>query len=118
MQILGLCFAGTATDKAAAMSSFLADVLGLPQSADAGATFFQLPDGSRLAVAPIDQPEQARRTIGFQVADLATAMAELRSAGVQLGEPSENSTMRYVHFVAPDAAVYELVELKSTIAPS
>lgn len=113
MQLLGLCFAGTATTQASAMAGFLTDVLGLPSSHDAGADFFLLPDGSRLAVAAVDRPDQARRMIGFQVADLDQAAAELRSAGIQVDEPRENSTMRYVHFVAPDEASYELVELKT-----
>lgn len=112
MQILGLCFAGTITSNAAEMSSFVSQALGLPRTSEDGADFFSLPDGSYLAVAQSEGPEPPRRSIGFKVADLSQAMAELRAAGIQVGEPAQNSSMRYVHFVAPDAQVYELVEFR------
>ena len=50
------------------------------------------------------------RSIGFLVADLDEAIAELRTAGVEVGEPAENDRHRYVHFRAPDGKLYELVQ--------
>ena len=44
VQVRGLVFVGTRTPQAAAMTDFLADVLGLPARQDAGAAFFNLPD--------------------------------------------------------------------------
>ncbi len=113
MQILGLCFAATITSQATESSEFFADLFGLPRIEDAGADFFALPDGNYFAVAEAEEPSAARRSVGFRVADLSAAVAELRAAGVEVGEPSENSSMRYAHFVAPDQQVYELVEFKS-----
>ena len=49
------------------------------------------------------------RSIGFLVADLDEAIAELRGAGVEVDEPAANDRHRYVHFRAPDGELYELV---------
>jgi glyoxylase I family protein len=50
------------------------------------------------------------RSIGFLVADLDEAIAELRAAGVEVDEPAANDRQRYAHFRAPDGRLYELVE--------
>ena len=115
MRILGLCFAGSATEHRVEMSKFLASALGLGrQELDgAGADFFALPDGSYFAVAPPGEMGETRRSIGFLVDDLDQAIEELRGRGVQVDpEPAENSAMRYSHFVAPDGRLYELIEPK------
>ena len=54
MEILGLVFAGTATDRREAMSSFVSQVLGLERVAGSAldADLFGLPDGSQFGVAP------------------------------------------------------------------
>ena len=113
MQILGLVFAGTATPHRTAMAAFAEDVLGL-QRVDGGtpyADMFALPDGSGFAVS--DEREEGggtSRTIGFLVADLDAAVVELRAAGVAVDEPRANDRYRYAHVVAPDGALYELVQ--------
>ena len=114
MEILGLVFAGSATDRRPEMARFVEDVLGL-KSAPAGgvsADMFALPDGAFFAVAgPRDAKRgETSRTIGFLVADLDAAVAELRAAGVEVDAPAANDRHRYVHFRAPDGKLYELVE--------
>ena len=72
---------------------------------------FALPDGSGFAVS--DEREEGggtSRTVGLLVADLDTAVAELRAAGVAVDDPHENDRYWYAHFVAPDGELYELVE--------
>lgn len=116
MEILGLVFAGTATPHRDAMAAFVRDVLGLAPGGDAGpdADLFALPDGSGFAVADEREPGQGTsRTIGFLVADLDEAVAEVRAAGVETDEPAENETWRYAHVVAPDGALYELVQRRA-----
>ncbi len=112
MEVLGLVFAGSATHRREPMTRLVEDVLGLHRVSDAGADvdMFELPDGSRFAVA--DEREEGggtSRTIGFLVADVDAAAAELRAAGVEVDDPDENDRHRYAHFVAPDGRLYELV---------
>ena len=120
MDILGLVFAGTATPHRAAMTAFVEQTLGL-RRVDAGtadADMFALPDGSGFAVS--DEREDGggtSRTVGLRVADLAAAIAELRSAGVEVDEPGENEQYRYAHFIAPDGDLYELVQELAAAGP-
>lgn len=54
---------------------------------------------------------ETSRSVGFLVEGLDEAVAELRAAGVEVGdEPGENDLLRYVHFRAPDGNLYELIE--------
>lgn len=123
MEILGLVFAGTATPHRRAMSAFVSDVLKLPPRAGTATTpgdadHFTLPDGSGFAVADEREPGTGTsRTVGFLVADLDAAMAELRAHGVHVDRPAADDTYRYAHFVAPDGRLYELVERVPVAAP-
>lgn len=112
MRILGLVFAGSATDRRDELTRFCADVLRLEpeEVADGGADFFALPDGSRFAVAGPREEGETSRTIGFLVDDLDAAVVELRAAGVDVDGPDRNERLRYAHFLAPDGKLYELVE--------
>src|SRR5215216_134201 len=112
MRILGLVFAGSATDRRPEMACFVTDVLGLEPVTTAGvdADTFALPDGSRFAIADPRALGETSRSIGFLVDALGDALDELRAAGVDVGEPAENDTHRYAHFRAPDGKLYELVE--------
>jgi len=115
MEILGLVFAGSATGRREVMAAFVAETLGLPRVEVGGvsADMFALPDGSRFAVAGPREMGDTSRTIGFRVADLDAAVAELRAAGVEVDEPAANDDQRYVHFRAPDGKLYELVEQRA-----
>jgi catechol 2,3-dioxygenase-like lactoylglutathione lyase family enzyme len=112
VRILGLVFAGSATDRRPEMARFVGETLGLEQVPTAGveADMFALPDGSRFAVAGPRDGGETSRTIGFLVEDVDQAVGELRAAGVAVGEPAENERQRYAHFHAPDGRLYELVE--------
>ena len=92
------------------MSAFARDVLGLAPRGGDGAAFFDLPDGSSFAVQPPEDLEPAERTVGFLVADLDTAVAELHAAGVATDAVTQTGGRRYVHFRAPDGRLYELVQ--------
>jgi glyoxylase I family protein len=112
MRVLGLVFAGTATDRRAEAARFFAEVLGLEREVLAGADadVFALPDGSRFAVADPRGMGETSRTIGFLVADLDEAVAALAAAGVAVDAPGENERYRYAHVRALDGRLYELVE--------
>jgi catechol 2,3-dioxygenase-like lactoylglutathione lyase family enzyme len=112
MQILGLIFAGTATDRREDMTRFLTEVLGLTAASvdGADADMFELPDGSTFAVAGPRELGETSRTLGFLVANMDDAVASLRAAGVEVDDAVTNARFRYAHFRAPDGHLYELVE--------
>jgi glyoxylase I family protein len=112
MRILGLVFAGSAGGRRAEMVQFAEKTLGLERLHIGGveADLFGLPDGSHFAIADTRGLGDTARSVGFQVEALDEAVAELRSAGIDVDEPSENDRQRYVHFRAPDGLLYELVE--------
>lgn len=113
MELLGLVFVGSATDRRAAMTRFVATTLGLPRvSAEGfGADVYELPDGSRFAVDDEREPGRGTsRTVGFLVGDLDAAVAELRAAGVPVDDALQLGSERYAHFHAPDGELYELVQ--------
>ena len=112
MRVLGLVFAATATDQRNGMARFVQETLGLEPVELAGfdADLFALPDRSRFAVADAREAGDTSRSLGFLVAGLEEAVAELRAAGIAVDEPAENERWRYVHFRAPDGKLYELVE--------
>lgn len=112
MELLGICFAGTGTSQRLPMAQFVGQVLGLPQVEVAGveADLFRFPDGSSFAVASPGGMGESERSLGFLVADLDEAIAELNAAGVTTDAPASNAVERYVHFSAPDGHLYELVE--------
>ena len=112
MELLGICFAGTSTPQRRPMTQFVRGVLGLPQVTVDGveADLFKLPDGSSFAVASPGGMGESTRSLGFLVANLDEAIAELEAAGVTTDAPTSNAVERYVHFTAPDGHLYELVE--------
>jgi catechol 2,3-dioxygenase-like lactoylglutathione lyase family enzyme len=114
MRILGLTFAGSASEHRSEMSLFLRETLRLDQVAVDGveADLFGLPDGSQFAVASPSGMGDTARSIGFLVDDLDEALVVLSNAGVRVGDTTENAGARYAHFRAPDDHLYELVERK------
>ncbi|MFC6707243.1 VOC family protein [Flexivirga alba] len=111
MEITGLGWSGTRTDRGGALAAFYENVLGLqPVHAEPGFWVFRLPDGRNVEVFGPNYPGKEHfdtgPVVGFAVRDLDAAVAELRAAGVDLlgdGGPS------WQQFRAPDGNVYELV---------
>lgn len=112
MQLLGVVFVGTSTAERDQMRRFVTDVLGLEQMdrPDIEADVFGLHDGASFAIASPGGMGPTKRSIGFLVDDLDVAVGELRSAGCDVDGVAANSRERYVHFVAPDGELYELIE--------
>ncbi|MFP5352094.1 MAG: VOC family protein [Actinomycetota bacterium] len=112
MKIEGIVFAGSATPEAEETTSFFRTVFGMEPEPLEGypAKVFNFPDGSSFGVVEIPSAEAATRTIGFRVADLDSAIAELTEAGIEVGPVGENQLGRYAHLTAPDGRLYELVE--------
>src|SRR3954451_20264025 len=76
MRVLGLVFAGTATDNRAEMTAFARDVLGLQglEVEGASADMFALPDVSVFAVADPRGMGETSRSLGFFVSGLDDAI--------------------------------------------
>lgn len=95
------------------MTDFMSSVLGLTRTSVGGADadLFVLPDGTAFAVSSPGEMGATDRSLGFLVEDLDVAVAELRASGIDVDEaPAANALFRYVHFVAPDGQMYELVQ--------
>jgi catechol 2,3-dioxygenase-like lactoylglutathione lyase family enzyme len=111
MEVTGLGWAGTRTTRGEALARFYADVLGLrPVHTEPDFWVFALPDGRHVEVFGHGYPGKAHfdsgPVVGFAVADLPTAVAELRAAGIELlGEAGPT----WQQFRGPDGNVYELV---------
>jgi catechol 2,3-dioxygenase-like lactoylglutathione lyase family enzyme len=111
MQITGLGWCGTRTERAEDLARFYETVLGL-LLVDTAPDFwvYELPDGRHVEVFGPGYPGKDHfdtgPVLGFAVSDLAAAVAEMRAAGVELlGEPGPS----WQHYRGPDGNVYELV---------
>jgi catechol 2,3-dioxygenase-like lactoylglutathione lyase family enzyme len=93
MEITGLGWCGTRTDRSGELAYFYEHVLGLRLvHTEAEFWVFELPDGCHVEVFGHGYPGKAHFTTGpvagFAVRDLPAAVEELRRAGVELlGEP-------------------------------
>ncbi len=115
LEIHGLAWAGTRTERFAETTAFFRDVLGLRVVHDtAHQVVFALPDGALVEVFGPGDPDHDHFSTGpvveFLVDDVPAARAELEAAGVELlgpvgeGSPGE----AWAHFRAPDGNVYGL----------
>lgn len=111
MDVTGLGWSGTRTDRSRELAEFYESVLGLrPVRAESNFWVFRLPDGRNVEVVGRDYPGKEHfdtgPVVGFAVRDLKAAVAELEAAGVELlGEAGPT----WQQFRAPDGNVYELV---------
>ncbi|GAA2728160.1 VOC family protein [Cellulomonas aerilata] len=111
MEITGLGWSGTRTDRAEALAHFYEHVLELRLvHTEPHFWVFRLPDGNHVEVFGRQFPGKEHFTtgpvVGFTVTDLPQATRQLREAGVELlGEPGPT----WQHFRGPDGNVYELV---------
>jgi catechol 2,3-dioxygenase-like lactoylglutathione lyase family enzyme len=98
------------------MVAFLKGVLGLtPHVEEDGFAVFRLPNGDTIEVFG-DNDEHHRffttgPVVGFRVADVPAAQAEMEAAGIEfLGRPASSSEgYAWSHFRAPDGNVYEIM---------
>ncbi len=110
MDVTGLGWCGTRTEHDEQLADFYEHVLGLtPVRAGPGLRVFELGDGRHVEVFGPTYPGKEHfdsgPVVGFAVSDLPAAVAELRSAGVELlGEPGPT----WQNFRGPDGNVYEL----------
>jgi catechol 2,3-dioxygenase-like lactoylglutathione lyase family enzyme len=114
VRIEGLVFAGVATADPSALAAFFRDVLDADTAAEDGWERVAFPDGTSLALVPPDWvPPPSDTNLGFLVADVEAATAELAARGVEPdGELTTSGALRYRHFRAPDGRRFELLDRK------
>jgi predicted enzyme related to lactoylglutathione lyase len=124
MRVLGVVWVGTRTDDFDGTIAFFRDVLGLPMEEierDFGKG--RMPDSSLVEIFGPSNDEHRHFSTGpvpeFLVDDLSAALAELRSAGVEiLGNPEVHGADGWLHFRAPDGNVYGLTADRSYVRPA
>ena len=119
MRVLGVVWVGSRTTAFDQTVTFFRDVLGLPmKEIEPDLAKGQLPDSSEVEIfgpSDTDHPHFSTGPVPeFLVDDLPAALAELRSAGVEiLGTPQVRGTDGWLHFRAPDGNVYGLTAASS-----
>jgi catechol 2,3-dioxygenase-like lactoylglutathione lyase family enzyme len=114
IEIEGVVWVGTRTAAFRETVDFFRDVLGVPLvEPTPDFAWGSLPDASQVEVFGPGDHHHEHFTTGpvpeFLVGDLEAALAELRSAGVEiLGKPVIRPDEGWLHFRAPDGNVYGL----------
>jgi catechol 2,3-dioxygenase-like lactoylglutathione lyase family enzyme len=113
MRVLSLSWVGTRTTEYTATVAFFRDVLGLPvSSSETDFAVLEVPGGATVEVfGPASHYNRhlSHPVAGFLVADLESAVEELRAAGAEVVLPVQHGgTRSWMHFRAPDGFVYEL----------
>jgi catechol 2,3-dioxygenase-like lactoylglutathione lyase family enzyme len=112
VQVRGIVWLGTRTERFDEMTAFAESVLGMtPKLRDAGMAMYQLPSGDLFEVFDPDNPGGGHRdgvAGGFLVDELDEAVAELRAAGVDVTQVESAGPYRWAYFRAPDGNLYEL----------
>lgn len=116
MKVKGLGWVGTRTTRNEAMVSFMKDVLGLvAEIEEPGFAVFRLENGDTVEIFAGDDEYHRHFTtgpvVGFRVADVASAQAEMEAAGIEFFGSPESAPDGYAwsHFRAPDGNVYEIM---------
>jgi catechol 2,3-dioxygenase-like lactoylglutathione lyase family enzyme len=107
---------GVRTSKAAAMSAFYRDVLGLEVIREQpNASWFRLADGTEAHVYSDEDRDHSffgsGPVVGFEVDSFAAARAAMVAAGIEFlyPEPQRKDGRAWQHFRAPDGNVYEII---------
>jgi catechol 2,3-dioxygenase-like lactoylglutathione lyase family enzyme len=114
MELTGLKWLGTRTDRFAEMVSFFRDVMKLEViETQESFAWFQLPNGDQVEVFGVDDPDHVYFTTGpvtgFGVTNIEAARRELEEAGLEfVGEIQGESGARWSHFYGPDGNLYEI----------
>jgi catechol 2,3-dioxygenase-like lactoylglutathione lyase family enzyme len=119
MEVKGIVWHGTRTERFEEMAQFVENVLGmrLDQRQETNIVF-SAPNGDAFEVFPASEEEHtfySHPAIGFLVDDVEAARAEMEAKGVEFigpihyGTPGETWGSAWSHFRAPDGFVYALV---------
>lgn len=113
MDVRGLVWLGTRTDRFVDMRAFCADVLGLQLEGEReDLAQFRLPDGSLVEVFGPSSPggghPERGAVVGFHVDDVDAAVAEVERAGCAVEHVGRSGGYAWAYVRAPDGNLYEL----------
>jgi catechol 2,3-dioxygenase-like lactoylglutathione lyase family enzyme len=112
MELKGVVWLGTRTERFDEMVAFAEDVLGLERKrGEDGLAVFELADGDTFEVFDQQHPGGGHPdgvAGGFLVDDADAAAAELRAAGAEVTQVESAGDYRWAYFRAPDGNLYEL----------
>lgn len=114
MNVTGLKWAGTRTDRFQETVRFFESVMGIElDETQAGFASFRMMEGDKFEVfGPEDREHDFMTTgpvVGFGVEDIDAARAELEGAGVEfIGATRREGSYAWAHFRGPDGNVYEI----------
>ena len=114
MEVTGITWGGTRTQRFDEMKRFLSDVLGLEKSEEQeGFVSYKTSNEDKFELFGPDEREHEFMTtgpvIGFGVGDVDGARAELEAAGIEFLAPTRSEgNYRWAHFRGPDGNVYEI----------
>jgi len=112
MELKGVVWLGTRTERFDEMVAFAEDVLGLERKrGEDGLAAFELADGDTFEVFDPQHPGGGHPdgvAGGFLVDDADAAVAELRAAGVEVTQVDSAGDYRWAYFRAPDGNLYEV----------
>ena len=114
MQVQGIAWVGTRTDRWADSVDMFEGVLGLTRRDDQpGIAVFALDNGDTVEVFTTDEPDHLHFTtgpvVGFAGEGIDAARAELEAAGIAVLSPVQRGGgLAWVHFRGADGTVWEL----------
>jgi predicted enzyme related to lactoylglutathione lyase len=114
VQVRGIAWVGTRTDRWTEAVEMFEGVLGLSRGHDRpGIAVFPLDNGDTVEVFTTDEPDHHHFTtgpvVGFAVEDIEVARAELEAAGVDVLSPIQRGGgLAWLHFRGADGNVWEL----------
>ncbi|MGH2699055.1 MAG: VOC family protein [Actinomycetota bacterium] len=114
MEVTGVVWAGTRTERFDEMVRFFGEVMGIDRDGEAtGFVSFKTPSGDKVEVFGTDDSEHDFMTtgpvVGFGVSDVDSARSELEAAGIEFMAPTQSEgDYRWAHFRGPDGNIYEI----------
>jgi catechol 2,3-dioxygenase-like lactoylglutathione lyase family enzyme len=114
VNVTGITWAGTRTNRFQETVHFFSSVMGMELvDQQQGFASLRASDGDKIEVfGPEDRDHDfmtAGPVVGFGVADVDSARAELESSGVEfIGRTHSEGDYRWAHFRGPDGHIYEI----------
>lgn len=114
MEVIGLSWVGTRTERFEETARFFGEVLGIERDDERpGFVSFKTPRGDKVEVFDLDESEHGFMitgpAVGFACTDVDSARSELEAAGIEFMAPTRaEGEFRWAHFRGPDGNIYEI----------